>query len=117
VFLFEMTRKQICIPKVLRYSWLQSKGFDALIQQLKDQKLKTFLELSGKIYPNLVKVFFTNLQFKNDALLSSVKGFHMEISKKAWKDVVGLRARGVQMRKGETGLCKSSIMFNIMGNA
>jgi len=27
----------------------------------------------------------------------------MEINKKAWKDVVGLKARGVQVRKGETG--------------
>jgi len=28
----------------------------------------------------------------------------MEISKKAWKDVVGLKQRGVQLRKGETGV-------------
>ena len=49
-----------------------------------------------------MKVFFTNLQLKNDALLSSVKGVQMEISKKAWKDVVGLMQRGVQVRKGGT---------------
>jgi len=28
----------------------------------------------------------------------------MEIKWKAWKDVVGLKARGVQVRKGETGV-------------
>jgi len=78
VFLIEMTRKQINIPKVLTYSWLRTEGFEALLQQLKHQKLKTFLEIS-KIYPNLVKVFFTNLQFKNDVLLSSVKGVQMKI--------------------------------------
>jgi len=66
--------------------------------------LKTFLELSGKIYPDLVKVFFTNLEFKNDVLLSNIKGVRMEIKWKAWKDVVGLKARGVQVRKGETGV-------------
>jgi len=27
----------------------------------------------------------------------------MEINKNAWKDVVGLKSRGVQVRKGETG--------------
>jgi len=27
----------------------------------------------------------------------------MEINKKAWKDVVGLKSRGVQVRKGEIG--------------
>jgi len=28
---------------------------------LKEQKLKRFLEMSGNIYPDLVKVFYTNL--------------------------------------------------------
>jgi len=51
-----------------------------------------------------VKVFFTNLEFKNDVLLSSIKGVQMEINKRAWKDVVGLKLRGVQVRKGETGV-------------
>jgi len=50
-----------------------------------------------------VKVFFTNLEFKNDVLLSNIKGVRMEINKKAWKDVVGLKSRGVQVRKGEIG--------------
>ena len=50
-----------------------------------------------------MKVFFTNLEFKNDVLLSSIKGVQMEINKRAWKDVVGLKPRGVQVRKGETG--------------
>jgi len=64
VFLIGMNRKQISIPKVLRFSWLRVEGFESLFQQLKHQKLKSFLELSGKIYPDLVKVFFTNLEFK-----------------------------------------------------
>jgi len=103
VFLIEMNRKQISIPKVLRFSWLKVEGFESLFQQLKHQKLKSFLELSGKIYPELVKVFFTNFEFKNDVLLSSIKGVQMEINKRAWKDVVGLKSKGVQVRKGETG--------------
>ena len=36
-------------------------------------------------------------------LLSNIKGVRMEINKKAWKDVVGLKSRGVQVRKGEIG--------------
>jgi len=104
VFLIEMNRKQISIPKVLRFSWLRAEGFESLFQQLKHQKLKSFLELSGKIYPDLVKVFFTNLEFKNDVLLSSIKGVQMEINKRAWKYMVGLKPRGVQVRKGEIGV-------------
>jgi len=102
VFLIEMNRKHINIPKVLRFSWLRAEGFKSLFQELKHQKLKSFLELSGEIYPDLVKVFFTNLEFKNDVLLSSIKGVEMEINKRAWKVVVGLKPRGVYVRKGET---------------
>jgi len=102
VFLIEINMKQISIPKVLRFSWLRAEGFESLFQQLRHRKLKSFLELSGKIYPDLVKVFFTNLEFKNDVLVSSIKGVCMEINKKAWKDLVGLKSKGVQVRKGET---------------
>jgi len=98
-----MNKKQISIPKVLRFSWLRAEGFESLFQQLKHQKLKSSLELSGKIYPDFVKVFFTNLEFKNDVLLSRIKGVQMEVNKRAWKDVVGLKPRGVQVRKGEIG--------------
>jgi len=59
---------------VLRFSWLRAENFEALQQHLKSQKLKTFLELLGKIYPNLMKVFFANLKFNNGILKSSVKG-------------------------------------------
>ena len=112
MFLIEMNRKHINIPKVLRFSWLRAEGFESLFQQLKNQKLKFFLELSGKIYPDLVKVFFTNLEFKNDVLLSSIKGVRMKINKKAWKDVVGLKSRGVQL-----GLFQNSTRCNTMVNA
>ena len=55
------------------------------------------------MYPGLVNVFYANLKFNNGVLKSSVKGVEMEITRKAWKDVAGLRQRGVQVRKGETG--------------
>jgi len=64
--------------------------------------LKTFLELLGKVYPNLVKVFYANFMFNNGVLKSSVKGMEMEITRQTWKDVASLRQRGVQVRKGET---------------
>jgi len=111
VFLIEMTTKQISIPKGLRCSWPGTEGFETLLQQLKHQKLKTFLVLLRKIYPDPVKVFFTNFQFKNYALLSSVKGVQMEISKKTWKDNLRLSQRGVQVRKGKTGVVEE---FNKM---
>jgi len=101
-FLIEITRKQMIIPKVLRMSWLKVENFGTLEQHLKSKKLKTFVEILGKIYRDLVKVFYANHMFTNDILKSSVKGVDMEITRQTWKDVVGLRQRFVQVHKGET---------------
>ena len=62
-------------------SWLRAENFGNLEQHLKAQKLKTFLELSGKVYLDLVKVFYANLKFSNGILKTSVKGVEMEITK------------------------------------
>jgi len=101
-FLIEITRKQIILPKVIRLSWLRIENFGTLEQHLKAQKLKTFLELSSKVYPDLVKVFYTNPKFSNGILKSSVKGVEMEITRQIWKDMAGLRQMGVQVHKDET---------------
>jgi len=47
---------------------------------LKEQMLKRFLKKSGNIYPDLVKVFYTNLQFNGDIVISQVKGVNIEIT-------------------------------------
>jgi len=82
----------------------EGREFWHLNQHFKAQKLKTFLELLGKVYSDLVKVFNANLKFSNDILKLSVKGVEMEITRQTWKDVDGLRQRGVQVRKGETSV-------------
>jgi len=61
--------------------------------------LKTFLELSGKVYPDLVKVIYANLKFSNGILKTSVKGVEMEITMQTWKDVAGLRQRGASSQR------------------
>ena len=70
-FLIEINRKQIILPKVIRMSWPRAENFGNLEQHLKTKKLKTFLELSGMVYPDLVKVLYANLKFNN--------GMEMEI--------------------------------------
>jgi len=64
VFLIEMNKKKINIPKVLRFSWLKAEGFEILFQQLKHKRVNTFLELSRKIYPGLENMFSTTWSSK-----------------------------------------------------
>jgi len=115
-FLIEINRKQIILPKVIRMSWLRVENFGTLEQHLKAKKLKTFLELSGKVYPDLVKVFYANLKFNNGILKTSVKGVEMEITRQIWKDVADLRQRGVQVRKGELVQWMNSTRCNTSTN-
>jgi len=56
---------------------------------LRTQKLKAFLELSSKIYPDLVKVLYAKLKFSGGVLKYSVKGIQMKITRETWKEVVG----------------------------
>ena len=86
-FLIEINRKQIILPKVIHISWLGAENFGNLKQHLKAKKLKTFLECSGKVYPDLVKVSYANLKFSNGILKISVKGVEMEITRQTWKEV------------------------------
>jgi len=67
---------------------------------LKEQRLKRFLELTRNIYPDLVKVFYTNLQFKGDSLVSHVKGVEMVITNDVWTDVAGLKFSGLRINRG-----------------
>jgi len=71
-------------------------------RMLKHQKLENFLNLLGNLYPNLVRVFFTNLSFEDEVMYSHVKGVDMEITPPIWTVVVGLKNTKRIIGKGNT---------------
>jgi len=75
--------------------WLKLKNLDEVREVLKFQKLKKFVRLSGNVYPDLVKVFLTNLWYDEDAIYSQVKRVDMCINDKVWLAVAGLRNDGI----------------------
>ena len=77
---FETSRKVISNPKVISFSWLKSQKLDDVRNLLKEQLLKRFLEMKGNIYPDLIRIFYTNLKFEGNNLVSHVKGVDMEIT-------------------------------------
>jgi len=58
---FETSTKVINNPKVVSFDWLKSQKLDNVRKFLKDQLLRRFLEMKGNIYPDLIRVFYTNL--------------------------------------------------------
>jgi len=79
-YLHETSRKIINTPKLISFSWMKQQKLIEVKNLLKEQILKKFLEMSGNIYPDLVKVFCTNLQFNGHNLSSHVKGVDIEIT-------------------------------------
>ena len=71
---------------------------------LKDQSLIKFLEMKGNTYPDLVRVFYTNLKFEGNNLVSHMKGVEMEITHEVWTTVVGLKFSGLRINKGNLGV-------------
>jgi len=94
-YLLETSRTNVNTPKVVSFTWMKQKKMDSVRSILKEQKLKRFLELFGNIYPHLVKVFYTNLQFSDDSLISHVKGVDMVITSDVWFAVTGLKSSGL----------------------
>ena len=77
---------------------------DSVRSIIKEQKLKRFLELTGNIYPDLVKAFYTNLHFDGDSLVSHVKGVDMIITSEVWSAVTGLKSSGLRINTGNLGV-------------
>ena len=101
---FETSTKVINNPKVVSFDCLKSQKLDNVRKLLKDQLWKRFLEMKGNIYPDLIRVFYTNLKFEGNNLVSHVKGVDMEITHDVWAAVTGLKYVGLRINKGNLGV-------------
>jgi len=101
-YIHEMSRKQTNIPKVLEFTWLKTEKLTETISALKHKKLKQFLEMTGNVYPDLVKIFYTNLTLDGKNLVSYVKGIKMKISTDVWNSVARIKYSGLKVGKGNT---------------
>ena len=80
---------------------------------MKHQKLKKLLELTGNVYPDLVKVFYTNLTLDGKNIVSYVKGIKMKVISDVWNSVAEIKYSGLKVGKGTQVGFRSSTNFNI----
>ena len=99
-FIHETSRKQVNVPKVLEFSWLREENLTEAKTLLKHQKLKNFLEMTGNVYPDLVKVFYSNLTQDGKNLVSYVKGVKLKITREVWSNIGGIKYSGMKVSKG-----------------
>jgi len=91
-------------PKVVSFDWLKSQKLDNVRKLLKDQLLRRFLEMKGNIYPDLIRLFYTNLKFEGNNLVSHVKGVDMKITHDVWAAVTGLKYASLRINRGNLGV-------------
>jgi len=101
-FIHETSIKQINVPKVLEFSWLRDKNLTEAQTLLKHQKLKSFMEMTGNVYPDLVKVLYSNLVQDGKNLVSYVKGEKLKITREIWSNVGGIKYSRLKLNKGNT---------------
>jgi len=90
-YLTIVSRKVINTPKHVSLDWLKSEELLDVAESLEFQGLEKSLRLTGNIYPDLTKVFFTNLKVKRDRFESRVKGVIMDITPKVWETITEAR--------------------------
>jgi len=103
-YLHETSRKSVNTPKLVSFTWMKQQNLDIVRSLLKEQRFKCFLELTENIYPDLVKVFYINLQFNGNSLISHVKGVKMVITNDVWAAVAGLKSFGLRINRGNLGI-------------
>ena len=104
---FKTSRKVINNPKIDSFGWLKSQKLDNVRRLLKEQLFKRFLEMKGNIYPDLLQVFYTNLKFEGNNLVSHVKGVDMEITHEVWVVVAGLKYVGLRINNGNISVVEN----------
>jgi len=58
--------------------------------------------MTGNVYADLVKVFYSNLEQDGKNLVSYVKGVKPKITREIWSSVGGIKCSGLKVSKGNT---------------
>ncbi|KOM55907.1 hypothetical protein LR48_Vigan10g179900 [Vigna angularis] len=116
-FLYWSHIKNVVPHKYLDLQLFKNEGL--LFQEwIAYQGLTNFVQMKGHCYPDLVKVFYTNLRVVNGVIHLRVKGLHITIDDNVWSDIAGLKAEGLDshIRDSESNkfLTKRAIYINCL---
>lgn len=103
IYLHEFSMKIINSSKFLRFEWLEQEEMNDVRRMLKHQNLEKFLNLTGNIYPNLVRVIFASLTFEGHLMWSHVKGVDRNITPAIWITLTGLKNARRKVGKANIG--------------
>jgi len=91
--------RKIINHKHVELPFFRTHGF-AFPELLSFQHLEAFIQLTGDVYPDLVRVFYANLTCEEDLLTSCVKGVNIVLTPDIWTSIAGFRIAGIPAHRG-----------------
>ena len=86
--------RSIIDPKFVDLAFFDDEVFDCF-QAFQNSGLIQFISMKLPFYPELVKVFYSNLEIQKDSLISEVYGIKMVIDQSLFFDLTQLSSDGV----------------------
>ncbi|KOM48187.1 hypothetical protein LR48_Vigan07g189100 [Vigna angularis] len=81
--------RKILRQKFVDLNWFTTHQFQ-FSQQLIEQGVQHLLQLQGRYYPDLVRVFYYNLKYQNGIIYTRVKGIDIILDNDIWTNVAHL---------------------------
>ncbi|WVZ19069.1 hypothetical protein V8G54_006391 [Vigna mungo] len=88
-YLQRWKERRVLRHKFATINWLQASGFQ-ISHMLMEQGIQHLLELQGRYYPDLVRVFYYNLKTRDGIAYSKVKGVDIALDYNIWTNVARL---------------------------
>ncbi|WVY98133.1 hypothetical protein V8G54_030284 [Vigna mungo] len=88
-YLQRWKERRVLRHKFATINWLQASGFQ-ISHMLMEQGIQHLLELQGRYYPDLVRVFYYNLKTRDGIAYSKVKGVDIALDYNIWTNVAQL---------------------------
>ncbi|KAF1892775.1 hypothetical protein Lal_00042669 [Lupinus albus] len=95
--------RKLTYIKYVDISWLVEQGLD-FPHQMELQGANAFLEMQGRIYPSVVREFYSNFQYKDETFMSLVGGKLIMLDEKLFLDVGVLTSFKYPYGRFETAL-------------
>ena len=88
-YIEKFQKRELITPRYLNYDFFYKENFDVvgILERWEPIKLLT---IKKKVYPELVKVFYANLEYKNNCIISEVKNIKMSIDQGLFYKFTGL---------------------------
>src|ERR1044072_5713579 len=94
--------RQVMLPKFGVLSDFDDKGF-MFPGILRGQGLERFISVRESIYPNLMKMFYTSLNFEKEKIRSSIKGIRFSLNHREFGDAFHVPHKGERLGGSLTG--------------